>query len=281
MSFSRINKGLGGSSGGGGGGLTDAQTDSLENVSLGDVDDFTGVIPNYYQFGVPIGQSSGTYACTTYSASSSGLTLTTSTADSVFEGSNLSKAVGFYRLAFGGDLDVAIDVSNLDNMPNQTGNKWHVLICICEGGTARKNAMFAARLERSGGNTETWKVGRCIAPQYVKKFEDSDGFTDEITLAEKPTAIRLRVERSNSQTGYKAYYSLNAGASYTTIEGSDGGTGYFQMQPSDSPSFNQADRYSIGGPLYVIVGCGQNADKATASKSDQQGTCKVAFKDLS
>ena len=278
MSYSRINKGLG-SADAGGGGLTDAQTALLANLDLGDLEDFTGDLPNYYPLSVPTGQESGgDYEVTTYSASSTGLTLTTSTIDTAFEGTNLSKGVGFYRIANSADLDVAIDVSGFTNIPSATGNKWHVLLAVCEGGTGQKNAIFAARLQQTGGGSPSWKAGRMISPPNAQKFDGGGAFEDEDTLASAPTSIRLRVEKSVANTGYKAYYSLDDGDNYTALEGSDGGTGWFQMHTRDSNAYAYGNRYSVGGPLMIMVACGQNLNTTDSSK---QGSAKIVFKDLS
>lgn len=277
MSFSRVNKALG-SADSGDGGLTDAQTALLGNLGLGDLEDFTGDLPNYYPLGVPTGQESGgTYEVTTYSASSTGLTLTTSTADTVFEGTNFSKGVGYYRMINSPEFDIAIDVSNFANIPSATGNKWHVMIAVCEGGTGQKNSIFAARLQQTGGGSPTWKAGRMISPSNAQKFDGGGAYEDEDTLASAPTAIRLRIEKSLSNTGYKAYYSLDSGDNYTTLEGSDGGTGWFQMHTRDSNAYAYGNRYSVGGQLYVVVACGQNLSTTDSSK---QGSAKIVFKDL-
>ena len=294
MSYSRINTALGsGAGGGGGGGLTDAQTAALSSVSLGDITDFTANLYNYWPLGIPAGQETGgTYECTTYNPTAAGLVMTCATANTVVEGTNASSSVGFYRMCHASDIDVAIDIDSIANVPDGTGNKWHVTLALCIGGTDRKSSMFAARLEQVGGGSPSWSAARVISPSHSEKWDGNGGAVASTSLGGEPSSIRLRVQHSVANTGFKAYYSTNGGASYTTLEeaGADGGgTGWYQMHTRDGApsnggvgmgqySYANADRYKIGGSVFALVTVGQNVDKTVAS---DQGQCRVTFKDLS
>lgn len=280
MSFSRVTNTRTGSGGGGGGAsLTDAQTAALDNIMLGDIEDFTGDLTNYWQFGEPDTQASGTYAVTTYSAATDGLTLTTSHADTKFNGSGLAKGVGFWRGLYSPNFDIAIDVDNISGISSFGTDEWNITIAVCIGSSFRHDSMFAARLHSVGG---TWKAERVVKPTYDEQW--SDGSIDSITTgltgfsaASPPTGIRLRIQHSNEDSGYKAFYSLDGGTTYTTLEGANGGTGFYQMHAKDSGTGGTLNRYALGGPHLVIVSAGQNH---TQSLSTKQGVCRVKFKDL-
>ncbi len=278
MSFSRINKSLG-SADSGGASLTDAQTAALDNIMLGDITDFTGDLTNYWQFGEPDTQASGSYAVTTYSASSTGLTLTTSHSDTKFNGSGLAKPVGFWRMLHMPDFDIAIDVDNISGIGSYGLDEWNITLAVCIGSSFRHDSMFAARLHSVGG---TWKAERVVKPTYDEQW--SDGSIDSITTgltgfsaASPPTGIRLRIQHSNANSGYKAYYSLDDGDTYTTLEGANGGTGWYQMQAKDSGTGGTLNRYSAGGAHCVLVVASQNHSETV---STDQGVCRVTFKDL-
>lgn len=281
MSFSRINSGVGSSSGeGGGAGLTDAQAEAISNVSLGDIVDFTAPIANYWQFGIPNTQSSGTYQVTTYSPSSSGLTMVVSSAETKFDGSGVAKPVGFWRQLHAPNFDIAIDIDNIANMSNFGTDEWYVHLAVCIGSSLRHNSMFAARLQCKGNE---WTCARVIKPSYQEQW--TGGYVDSLdtgltgfTHASTPPNVRLRIQHSNTDSGYKAFYSLDSGESYTTLEGSDGGTGFFQMHTKDSGVGGSYNKYAVGGPHCVLVAVGRNNNQADAS---DQGSCRVTFKDLS
>jgi hypothetical protein len=260
--------------------LTADQTASLNNVSLGDITDFTGTLNNYWQFGVPDTQASGSYAVTTYSAASTGLTLTTSHADTRFNGSGLAKPVGFWRMLYSPNFDIAIDVDNISGISSFGLDEWDITIAVCIGSSFRHDSMIGARLHSVGG---TWKAERVVKPTYDEQW--SGGSIDSITTgltgfdaASPPTSVRLRVQHSNSDTGYKCFYSLDGGTSYTTLEGSNGGTGFYQMHAKDSGVGGIHNRYGMGGPHLVLVSAGQSHSQTSSAK---QGVCRVTFKDLS
>ena len=278
MSYSRINKSMGGGDAGGGAALTDAQSTALSHIMLGDIDDFTGDLTNYWQFGVPDVQASGSYAVTTYSKSSSGLTLTASHSDTRFNGSGLAKPVGFWRM-LQPDFDIAIDVDNISGISSFGLDEWDITLAVCIGSSFRHDSMFAARLHNVGN---TWTAERVIKPTYDEQW--SDGSVDSLdtglsgfSAASPPTGIRLRIQHSNENSGYKAYYSLDGGENYTTLEGADGGTGWYQMHAKDSGTGGTLNRYSAGGAHCVLVVAGQNHSQTT---SEKQGVCRVKFKDL-
>lgn len=285
MSFSRINRLLRGGGaaggGGGGGGLSSAQTAAIDSISLGDITDFTAPLTNYWQLGVPnVQRSGGSHPVTTYSAASDGLTMVVSHADTSFDGTNASKSVGFYRILYQSDFDVAIDVDNIANISNYFLDRWHVHITAVIGGTYREGSMFGARLESAGND---WTAARVISPSYQEKYDS--GYIDSLNTgissnnaANPPSAVRLRIKHSNADTGFKAFYSINGGASYTTLEGSNGGTGFFQMHTKDNGTSGHANRYSVGGPVFVLVTVGQSHSQTSSA---QQGTCRVKFVDLS
>ena len=266
--------------------LSADQTAALNNVSLGDITDFTGTLHNYWQLGIPDVQRSGVYAVTTYTPSAAGLTMKVSHSDTAFKGSSASKSVGFYRMLHQPGFDIAIDIDNIANVASPyTSDMWHVNLCVCIGGTHQTNSMFSARLQKKSHN---WTCARAISPSDSHFFEN--GYEDSIDTgltgfdsSSYPPAVRLRVQHSIADSGFKAYYSLNSGASYTTLEGSNGGTGFFQMHTKNSGTMNHTNKYSVGGPVYVLVTVGQTMNKGTSDNNYQtmQGECRVTFKDLS
>jgi len=279
MSYSRVNSGVGASAGGAAGGLTDAQTAAVNNVMLGDIDDFTADIANYWQFGVPDVQATGTYAVTTYSKAADGLTMVVSHSDTKFNGSGLAKPVGFWRMLHAPDFDIAIDIDNIGNLSSYFADEWDVTLAVCIGGSGQDDSMFAARLQSAGGG---WTAARVVKPTFDEQW--LDGSEDELTTgltgfdaATPPSSVRLRIQHSNANSGYKAYYSLDGGSTYTTLEGANGGTGWYQMHAKDSAVGGTYNRYSMGGAHCAIVAVAQNHKQSTAS---QQGTCRVKFKDL-
>lgn len=277
MSLSRVQR-VGG--GAGGAGLTAAQTTAVNNVSLGDIDDFTGTLHNYWQFGIPNTQSSGTYQVTTYSPSSSGLTMVVSSSETKFNGSGVAKPVGFWRMIHQPDFDIAIDIDSIANQTTFHSDEWHVHLAVCIGSSFRHDSMFAARLENKGSD---WTCARVIKPSYQEQW--SGGYVDSLDTGltgfdagSPPPNVRLRIQHSNANSGYKAFYSLNSGGSYTTLEGSSGGTGFFQMHTKDTGVGGSYNKYAVGGPHCVLVTVGRNNNQASASN---QGSCRVKFKDLS
>ena len=256
------------------------QTAALNNVSLGDITDFTGTLNNYWQFGVPDTQASGSNQVTTYTPSSSGLTMVTSHADTKFNGSGVAKPVGFWRMLHSPNFDIAIDIDNIANQTTFHSDEWHVHLAVCIGSTFRHDSMFAARLENKG---QTWTCARVIKPTYDEQW--TDGSVDSLDTgltgfdsSSPPSSVRLRIQHSNADSGYKAYYSLNSGSSYTTLEGGNGGTGFYQMHAKDSNVGGSYNRYSVGGPHCVVVAVGRNNSQTLSSK---QGSCRITFKDLS
>lgn len=259
--------------------LTAAQSEALDNIMLGDITDFTDDMPNFWQFGEPDTQASGSYAVTTYSSTTTGLTLTTSHSDTKFNGSGLAKPVGFWRTLYKPDFDIAIDVDNISGISSYGLDEWDITIAVCIGSSFRHDSMIGARLHSAGG---TWKAQRVVKPTYDEQW--SDGSIDTITTgltgfsaASPPTGIRLRIQHSSYSTGYKCYFSLDGGTTYTTLEGANGGTGWYQMHAKDSGVGGLLNRYSFGGHHYVIVAAGQNHKQTTSAN---QGVCRVTFKDL-
>lgn len=275
--------------GGGGASLTDSQTAAVDSVSLGDITDFTATLKNYWQFGIPDQQRSGSYAVTTYTPSSSGLSMIVSHADTKFNGSGVAKPVGFWRMLHQPNFDIAIDIDNITNQTSFSTDEWHVHLAVCIGSSFRHNSMFAARLENKGGD---WTCARVIKPSYQEQW--TGGYIDSLDTGltgfdatTPPSSVRLRIQHSNSDSGYKAYYSLDSGTSYTTLEdsadtthpnGVTGGTGFFQMHTKDSNVGGTYNRYAVAGPHSVIVAVGRNNSQTLSSK---QGGCRVTFKDLS
>jgi hypothetical protein len=260
--------------------LTADQTEALDNIMLGDITDFTDDIANFWQFGVPDTQASGSYAVTTYNSTTTGLTLTTSHSDTKFNGSGLAKPVGFWRTLYKQDFDIAIDVDSISGISSYGLDEWNITIAVCIGSSFRHDSMIGARLHSVGG---TWKAERVVKPTYDEQW--SDGSIDSITTgltgfdaATPPTGIRLRIQHSSYSTGYKCYFSLDGGTTYTTLEGANGGTGWYQMHAKDSGTGGLLNRYSFGGHHHVIVSAGQNHKQTTSAK---QGVCRVTFKDLS
>lgn len=228
--------------------LSADQTAALNNVSLGDITDFTGTLHNYWQFGIPDKQRTGDNAVTTYTPSSNGLTMVTSHSDTRFNGSGVAKPVGFWRMLHSPNFDIAIDIDNITGQDTTSGsNQWMVHLAVCIGSTFRHNSMFAARLKNIGGD---WTCARVIKPSYQEQWEG--GYVDSLDTgltsydsSSPPPSVRLRIQHSNADSGYKAYYSLNGGGSYTTLEDSvdtkhtqdngnesgsvhSGGTGFFK-----------------------------------------------------
>ena len=175
------------------GGLTDEQASVVDNIALGDITDFTGTLKNYWNFGVPDTQASGSYAVTTYSASSSGLTLTTSHADTKFNGSGLAKPVGFWRMLYVPNFDVAIDVDNISGISSFGTDEWDITIAVCIGSSFRHDSMIGARLHSVGG---TWKAERVVKPTYDEQWSGGsiDSITTGLTIFDAdhpPTTVRL------------------------------------------------------------------------------------------
>tara|TARA_R100001129_G_scaffold69966_2_gene47691 strand:+ start:8026 stop:8952 length:927 start_codon:yes stop_codon:yes gene_type:complete len=270
--------------------LSADQTAALNNVSLGDITDFTGTLNNYWQFGIPDKQRTGaSHAVTTYTPSSNGLTMVTSHADTKFNGSGVAKPVGFWRMIHSPNFDIAIDIDQIANQTSYHSDEWHVHLAVCVGSSFRHNSMFAARLENKGGD---WTCARVIKPSYQEQWTGGyiDSMDEGLTsfdASSPPTYVRLRIQHSNADSGYKAYYQTNHGSAYTTLEdggstthpgGVTGGTGFFQMHTKDSNVGGMYNRYAAGGPHCVIVAVGRNNSQTSSSN---QGSCRVRFKDLS
>ena len=266
--------------------LTVQQTSAINGVALGDITDFTGTLNNIWPLPIPEEQRTGAYACTTYDFTSTGLQVTTSHDDTRWEGTNGAKSPGFWRMIQNSNFDIAVDLDNFQNQPTSAGAEWHAHLILAIGDTSINGTMLAARLKcKQDGGGVTWQVARVISPSYSQSW--TSGYVDEYTLSEAPASVRLRIQHSVSDVGYKVYYSLDGGSTYNTIDGTGrdddglttGGTGWFTKLYTRTPNpHSYGNRYSVGGPAYCLFTVGQNLSKTTAQ--GEQGSVRVTFKDL-
>lgn len=266
--------------------LTADQEAAINSVSLGDITDFTGTLNNLWPLPIPEEQRTGAYACTTYDFTSTGLQVTTSHDDTRWEGTNGAKSPGFWRMIQGSNFDIAVDLDNFQNQPTSAGAEWHAHLILAIGDTSINGTMLGVRLKcKQDGGGVTWQVARVISPSYTQGWDS--GYVDEYTLSEAPTSVRLRIQHSVSDVGYKVYYSLDGGSTYNTIDetGRDvdglttGGSGWFtKLYTRNANPHSYGNRYSVGGPAYCLFTVGQNLSKTTAQ--GEQGSVRVKFKDL-
>lgn len=286
MSFSRVNKSVGSGSGGGGASLTDAQTAALGSVSLGDITDFTLSPKNFFTLPIPVVQSEGAYVCTTYDETVSGLQITSSHTETQVSGTNMAKAPGFYRMLHGNDFDVAVDLDNFLNQPASAGNEWQCHFLVAIGSTHISGTMLGLRLKaKQDGAGLLWQVARVVSPSGYQGW--TSGYHDEYDLESAPTSIRLRIQHSSSEAGFKTYYSLDSGQTYTTVDGTNrnddgtptGGTGWFtKWHTKTGNPQNYGNQFSVGGAMYSLLTVGQNVSKTAAQSA--QGSVRVKYRDL-
>lgn len=267
--------------------LTADQEAAINSVSLGDITDFTGDLNNYWPLPIPTEQISGAYACTTYSYTASGLQVTVSHDDTRWEGSNGAKSPGFWRSITSSDFDIAVDLDNFQNQPTSAGAEWHAHLIVAVGSTHYQDTMLAIRLKcKQDGGGVAWQVARVISPSDTQLWDA--GFVDEYTLASAPSTVRLRIQHSIANGGFKCFYSLDGGSTYNTIDETGrndnglttGGSGWFnRLYTRVSNPHSYGNRFSVGGPVYCLFTVGQNLSKTTAQ--GEQGSVRVTFKDLS
>jgi len=265
--------GLGGHAGGGGGGtsLSESQLAALDSMTLPTISDFSGDLPaNFRTLPIPSVQASGTYVCTTYDFTASGLQVTVSHDDTMPDGTNVAVSPGFVIDAPNTDIDFAIDIDNFTDIPDSVGANWVVDLLMCEGGTSRKDALFGIRYEVDyDGGSAQYRVRRCVSPSYAQGWYSMD----EDILGSAPSSIRLRLRYSVKDAGYKVLYSTDGGSNYTTLEGSNWGTGWIQLHTRDGNPNGQHDRYRMGTRRSLVVLVGQSVSKVTAQ--GEQGSARI------
>lgn len=255
MSFKRINASVG--AGSTGSSLTDAQAATLERFEVRTIDDFSDT-PKGFELLPPHKEqrSGGLYACTSYSAAAAGLTMNCSVKQSDGDGSNAATPIGFAYNVGLGTIDASIGLDNI-TAKDADGEFYYMTFCLGNS-THTDDTNFGVLLRKDGLNA--YKLHkyhmRAGASSPVK-----DGGTT-LSNAQIEGGFRLRVEWDSVEGGFRSFYSLDSGASYTELGGGSCPTGYVSpITDSTSITTNVVhtwSRFHEGRALFFLMGTNQN-----------------------
>jgi len=255
VSFSRINPAVGAASGGAS--LTTAQTATLERFEVRSIDDWSNA-PKGVEYLPPHKdqRAGGAYTCTSYSAAAAGLTMNCSVKQSDGDGTNAATPIGFaYNIGLG-TTDVSI---GLDNITAKRGSLQFYYMDFAIGNSTHTDDTFFGIVIKSYNDAD-YAISKyhCRAGSSARVIDDGTTLTD----AQLEAGFRLRIEWDAAEGGFKAFYSLDDGSTYTELGSGACPTGYVSPVTDTTSatisSPNTWSRFHDGRAVYFTLGTNQN-----------------------